>query len=460
MTATHEQNRRNTALDAAYQERTPGSGKLHEQARRLIPGGITHDNRHLRPYPPYIDHAQGAYKWDVDGNRYIDYWVGHGALILGHGFPPMVQAVHEQVEKGTHMGADHAWGVQWARLVTDMVPCAESVRFCLTGTEATMLSLRVARGYTGREKILKLQSHFHGWHDYVSVGLKYPFDVVSSRGVPRVVAETVTAVPPNDLEAIGTTLATGEYAAIILEPGGGSNNRVPFHEGVLAGIRELASRYGSLLIFDEIITGFRYAPGGAQERYGILPDLTTLGKIVGGGLPSSALCGKRKIMETIAFTEDAQWDRFQRVMHTGTFNAHPLAAVAGGAVLDELQDGTKLVYTDALGSRLRKGLNEVIGAHGIQGCCHGESSIYHVLLNNDCDHVRECDMVHCDNGIATLCKGMGPLKEALRVALLIEGVDELGDGGWISAAHTTEDIDETVSAYDRALSRLEQAGLL
>ena len=448
------------AMHGAYEARTPGSFRLYEQARKLIPNGVTHDIRYLRPHPLYIARADGAYKWDVDHNRYIDYWTGHGSLIMGHGYPPVVRALEEQIRKGTHLGANHEMEVSWALLVTEMIPCAELVRFGLTGSEMTMLALRVARAYAGKDKILKLQGHFHGWHDYGCIGLKYPFDVPSSQGIPAAVAETVTSVPPNDVDAIEAALATHEYACLILEPGGGSNNRLPFHPGVLARIRQLTEEHGVLLIFDEIITGFRYAPGGAQQRYGIIPDLTTLGKIVGGGLPSAALCGRREIMQVIQFRGDAHWDRFGRVMHTGTFNSHPLAAVAGATVLEELQSGEQQAYVDALGERLRAGINEVIRAHGIQGCCHGESSVYHVFLNNRCPHNEACDKTNCANDFETLARGMGPLKGILRLALLLEGIDEVGDGGWISTAHTEEDIDRTIMAYDRAIDRLEEQRLL
>jgi glutamate-1-semialdehyde 2,1-aminomutase len=443
------------ALYAAYEARTPGSRQLYEQARDLIPNAVNHDVRYLEPYPLYIARAKGAHKWDVDGNEYIDNWVGHGALIMGHNYPSVVRAVEEQVQRGTHLGGNHEMEVEWARLVTEMIPSAEMVRFGLSGTEMTMLALRVARAYAGKDKVLKLQRHFHGWNDYALIGLSYPFDAPASSGIPAGIYTAVAAVPPNDLEEIEAALATREYAALILEPGGGANDRVPFHPGVLAEIRELTAKYGVVLIFDEAITGFRYAPGGAQQRYGIIPDLTTLGKILGGGLPSAALCGKREIMEMIGFRGDAKWDRYQRVQHSGTFNAHPLAAAAGVTVLRELQDGGKQAYLDSLGDRVRSGINEVFRKHGLQACCYGESSIYHVFLNNSCPRCQTCNGTHCDNDFETMARGMGPLSRLLRLARLVEGLDEVADGGYLSTAHTEKDIGDIIAAYDRALGWLE-----
>ena len=281
-----------------YRKALPGSWARWERARRVIPGGITHDGRHLTPFPLYIDRAAGPRKWDVDGREYIDYWMGHGALFLGHSHPALIDAVQRQVARGTHYGACHDLEVEWAEWITRLIPSAELVRFTMSGTEATHLALRLARAYTGRPKVVKFTGHFHGWHDGVSSGVNPPFDVPMSAGIPGAVLGEVLLAPPNDIAAVEQLLGSrSDIGAVILEPSGGQAGVFPIDPGFLKDLRQLTQDRGTVLIFDEVITGFRYAPGGAQEYYGVTPDMTTLAKIVAGGLPGAAVCGRRDILE-------------------------------------------------------------------------------------------------------------------------------------------------------------------
>jgi glutamate-1-semialdehyde 2,1-aminomutase len=429
-----------------FRARHPKSAALAERARRAIPGGITHDIRHLVPYPVYVDRAQGPRKWDVDGHEYIDYWMGHGALFLGHCHPAVVEAVQAQMARGTHLGASHELEVRWAELVNELVPCAELTRFTMSGTEATHLALRLARAYTGRPRIVKLAGHFHGWHDGVVVGVNPPYEVPITAGVPGATLDQVFVCPANDIKAVDVALDRGDVAAVILEPAGGQSGTVPTIPGYLQELREVTRRHNVVLIFDEVITGFRYAPGGAQQYFGVTPDLTTLAKIVAGGLPGGAVCGTREIMSMLAFRGDPDWDRGQRVAHAGTYNANPLSAAAAIATLELVRDASLQARANKAGEELRRALDEALHRAGAPGACYGEVSIYHVSFEGR-------------PGLAGFDRPRrGPLYHLLRCALLNNGVDCAMNHGWISAMHTDAELERTVAAYSRAFQAMVAEG--
>ncbi len=429
-----------------YRAKHPRAAALADRARLAIPGGITHDIRHLLPFPIYVDRARGSRKWDVDGHEYVDYWMGHGALFLGHCHPRVVEAIREQAGRGTHLGASHELEIQWAELVNRLIPCAELTRFTMSGTEATHLALRVARAYTGRSRIVKLAGHFHGWHDGVAAAVNPPYEVPLSAGVPEATLDQVLVCPPNDVKAVQTRLERGDVAAVILEPAGGQSGTTPTIPGYLQELRAVTERHGVLLIFDEVITGFRYAPGGAQEYFGVTPDLTTLAKIVAGGLPGGALCGAREVMATIAHRGDPVWDRTQRVAHAGTFNANPVGAAAAIATLALVADASLQARANKLGDELRRGLREAMRRAGAPGTVYGECSIYHVSFEGA-------------PGLAGFDRPRrGDLYQLLRCALINQGVDCSSHHGWISAVHTDDDIAETVAAYERAFRAMAAEG--
>jgi glutamate-1-semialdehyde 2,1-aminomutase len=429
-----------------YRARHPRSAALAERARAAIPGGITHDIRHLTPFPTYIERAAGTRKWDVDGHEYVDYWMGHGALFLGHCHPAVVRAVQEQVARGTHLGASHELEIRWAELVNRLVPCAELTRFTMSGTEATHLAMRVARAATGRTKILKLAGHFHGWHDGAVAAVNPPYEVPMSAGIPGATLDQVVICPPNDIKAVELALQRGDVAAVILEPAGGQSGTTPTIPGYLQELRALTTRHGVVLIFDEVITGFRYAPGGAQAYFGVTPDLTTLAKIVAGGLPGGALCGARALMSMLAFRGDPDWDRSQRVAHAGTFNANPLSAAAAIATLELVADASLQARANKYGEELRRGLAEAMKRAGLPGTCYGEASIYHVSFEGK-------------PGLAGFDRPRkGPAYHLLRCALLNNGVDCSSNHGWISALHSQEDLERTLRGYDAAFRALAAEG--
>ena len=429
-----------------YRARHPKSAALAERARAAIPGGITHDIRHLQPFPVYIERAQGTRKWSVDGHEYIDYWMGHGALFLGHCHPAVVQAVQAQVARGTHVGACHELEVRWAELVNRLVPCAELTRFTMSGTEATHLAMRVARAFTGRSRIVKLAGHFHGWHDGAVAAVNPPYDVPMSAGIPGATLDQVVICPPNDVKAVEVAMERGDIAAVILEPAGGQSGTTPTIPGYLQELRARTTRHGVVLIFDEVITGFRYSPGGAQEYYGVTPDLTTLAKIVAGGLPGGALCGRRDLMSMLAFRGDPDWDRAQRVAHAGTFNANPLSAAAAIATLELCSDASLQARANKAGDQLRAALADALKRAGAPGTCYGEASIYHVSFEGK-------------PGLAGLDRPRkGALYHLLRAALLNEGVDCSMNHGWISTLHTDADLEATARAYERAFRAMVADG--
>ncbi len=430
----------------AYRARHPRSLALWERACRVIPGGITHDIRYLTPFPVYVERAAGSRKWDVDGHEYVDYWMGHGALFLGHCHPAVVAALQEQATRGTHPGACHEIEVRWAEEVVRLVPSAELVRFTMSGTEATHLALRLARAYTGRPKVVKFTGHFHGWHDGVVAGVNPPYEVPLSAGVPSATLEQALLCPPNDPKAVEGLVERGDVAAVILEPAGGQAGTTPTTPGFLQELRALTSRHHVVLIFDEVITGFRYAPGGAQAYFGVIPDLTTLAKILAGGLPGGAVAGKREIMQLLSHRGDPAWDGSARVAHAGTFNATPLSAVAGIATLEAIADGGLQARANKLGDELRSALSDVLKRVGAPGAVFGEASIYHVSFEGrpglaGFDRPRRNDLYHL-----------------LRCALLTHGVDCSMFHGWVSAAHTEEDLALTIQAYARALGAMVADG--
>ncbi len=429
-----------------YRKTRPGSWARWERACRVIPGGITHDSRHLIPFPLYVARAAGPRKWDVDGHEYIDYWMGHGALFLGHAHPTLVEVVREQVGRGTHYGACHELEVEWAEWIARLVPSAELVRFTMTGTEATHLAIRLARAASGRPKLVKFTGHFHGWADGVAAGVNPPFEIPMSAGIPGPVLGEVLLSPANDIAALERLVGSRrDIGAVILEPSGAQAGSDPIDPGFLKDLRQLTQDRGIVLIFDEVITGFRYAPGGAQEYYGVTPDLTTLAKIVAGGLPGAAVCGKRAIVGLMAFGPDAQRNRTQRVAQNGTFNSNPLSAAAGIAMLSEIADGKLHETANARGAQLRAALNDVFRKAGVPSAAYGDVSICHISLE----------------GPPKAGKPQNPgLYHTWRCALILHGVDMSAYHGWVSTVHGDREIEETAQAVAAAVADLQAEGAL
>lgn len=390
--------------------------QLASRAATVLPGGVTHAARAYSP-PLYVARSQGSHKWLVDGRELVDYTMGHGALLLGHAHPAVVAAVSEQVARGTHYGAGHPLEVEWAERICAMVDSVDQVRFTASGTEAAMLALRVARAATGRDVVVKLDQHFHGWSDAVSVDLR---DGVArpATGVPAAELLTTSVVGADDVPALRAALERQPVAAVIFEGSGAHYGHTPLHPGYAQALRTECQRTGTLLIIDEVVTGFRVDPGGMQAVLEVRPDLTLFGKVMAGGLPGGALGGRRDLMELLAAT----------VAHPGTFNANPLTAAAGIATLDVCADGVPQRAATAAADRLESGWRDVLRGRGIAGRVWRLASIVHLEL-------------------------LDPQAQAqLAMRLRTEGVDLLHTSAFCSAVHSDEDIVRTVDALDRVLT--------
>jgi len=438
-------------IEHRYRTSHPHSAALYQRAQTHFPSGVTHDGRWMQPFPLAVERAAGAYKWDVDGNRLIDYWQGHGSLLLGHAHPALVEATRRQVERGTHYGANHALEIGWAEAVKACVPWVERLRFTSSGTEATMLALRLARAYTGRHTVIRLAGHFHGWNDLVAA------DMPGARppGVLPAVVESLLVLP-SSLEALEQALERADIAAVVLEPSGASYGTQPLPDSFVRRVRELTSRRDVLLICDEVVTGFRVAPGGVQQRAGIEADLSTWAKILAGGLPGGAVGGREPILRHLAFGDEA-WNARHKVIHQGTYNANPLSAVAGTAMLELARDGQAQRRAAQLAARLIDGWNQVLRRRKVRGsAAYGDASLVHLLTWAQGDWTP--GELPGDVPLAELKRGGEARRGALlRMALLNHGVDLLrGKSAFVSAVHTEDDIDATVAALDAALADVER----
>jgi len=442
-----------------YRRLHPGSQHLYEEALHSFPSGVTHDIRYTTPFPIFIDRARGSRKWDVDGNEYVDYVMGHGALFLGHAHPLITQAVVDQAQKGTHYGANHRLELEWGQRVRELVPSAKEVRFTSSGTEATLMAVRLARAYTGRDKLLKFDHHFHGWQDYVVGSRAAESDSPQSAGVPASTLGNTISIPQGDVSLVEDALAKGEFAAVILEPTGASWGTFPLRVDFLKGLRDLTSRHNTVLIFDEVVTGFRVSTGGVQGRYGVTPDLTTLAKILAGGLPGGAVAGKTDILSMLEFREDPAWNAGHRVAHPGTFNANPLSAAAGSTMLAQVVTGNPHQHADTLNERLVNDLNYVLQRMGTPGRVYGLASYFHIVLGKDCPVERD--------GIEWPADGPPPprmpsaLTAVLKRGMLNHGVDLMGgNGGFTSGVHTQKDVAETVEAFEDTVGEMRVEGIV
>ncbi len=451
----------NSQIVSAFRARTPKSYDLAQRARERLPSGLAHDSRHMWPYGIYCERAEGARKWDADGNEYIDYYGGHGALLLGHRHPEVIAAAHAQLDRGTHFGTCHDLEIRWADLICEMIPCAERVRFHSSGTEATHMALRLARAYTGREKVVRFHGHFHGWHDAVAFGVESHFDGTPTPGVIQQVTEGVALVAPNDVDAVEKVLAGDDVAAVIIEPIGSNSGKVPTRPEVLHKLRELTTEYGALLIFDEVVTGFRVSPGGAQAHYGVTPDLTSLAKIVAGGMPGGAVCGRKEILDWLDFEVSDQLNR-EKVRHQGTFNANPVCAATGSKTLEIIRDTDACEKANAAGETIRRRMNEVLEEEGVPWAIYGEFSMFHIFTNPHGLDFKptEFDAFALEPGDF---KGENrkELLAKMRLAMLNQGVDLKGwRGGILSCLHDAEKIERTVDAWRASLRALQDEGEL
>ena len=443
-----------------YSAAFPGSKKRFDEAKAIFPCGVTHDTRMMDPFPIYVSHAKGSKKWDVDGHELIDYFVGHGSHILGHCPDDVVKAVQDQMAKGTHPGSCHDLEIEWGKLVQKLIPSAEKVRFTGSGTEATLMALRLCRLHTGKPKFLKFQGHFHGWHDYVTVSADPPYDAPGVPGVPEAVSDVCVAIPPGNLNAVEDALKKDEQiGAVILEPTGGHWGGVPIRGEFLKGLREITTRLNRVLIFDEVITGFRISSGGAQKFYGVTPDLTALAKILAGGLPGGCLAGRADIL---AFLEPRPGK--PKMKHPGTYNANPLSASAGVATLKRIAAGGVNERANEAARTLRNKLNRMFAANNFPWVAYGDFSMVRVIPNftgeRPGDSGDNDGFIPFGNDVNAL-DGPKNMRQvyAMRQGMLLNGVDWWGFAGMTSCEHTAADVDKTVAAMEATLGMMTAEGI-
>ena len=436
----------------AYIRMNPRSAELFPRFREIFPsGGAGHDGYVAEPFPVVIERGLGPRKWDVDGNQYIDFGMGSASLLLGHAHPEVVEALARVTQYGSHYGAPIESVLEWGEKVHNLIPCAEKIRFVGSGAEATMLAMRVARAYTGKDKIIRWESHYHGWHDYVMPGNLPPFDVPASTGIPKGTVESVVVLPP-DLPALERVLQSDQdIAGVITEASGASYGTVPLPPDFLEGVRRLTRQYSVVMILDEVITGFRWSPGGAQQKLGLDPDLCTMAKILTGGMPGGAVAGKAEVMSVFNQTGDAHHDRYQRVYHGGTFNANPYGAATGNAALRIVATGEMQNQADRMAERLRRGIADVIERYEVAACVYGESSTFHIFFGSK--SIEGMDATALKDQPAETWRNF-------RQALQVRGVDLMSrTSGVLSGTHSEGDIDEALAAFDGAFKAMMDEGL-
>lgn len=442
-----------------YETKFRRSKALYQEALKTLPRGVTHDARFMSPFPIYVSHGRGSHEWDVDGYEYIDYYGGHGALMLGHAHPSLVDAISLQVCKGTHYGASHELEIEWASLIQKLVPCAELVEFTNSGTESNTLAMRLARAFTGRNKIIRFEDHFHGWSEHLMVGLREPWNIPMSAGLLPADSENTIVIPINEEALLQKALATREVAMVIVEAGGAHSGVSGITPQFYQAMRQLTKEYGALLHFDEVVTGFRYSPGGVQALKGITPDLTSLGKTITGGIAGAgAVVGRADIMNMLLIKDDTEWNRYKRVSHSGTFNANPLCAAAGAATLKILATGEPQSQANKMTRRLLQGMRRAMDERGLAGCAYGEASIWHLYFGK-CEMQGKCDRKVCLN-VNKIRKA--EIGRALNINLALNGVHNpvRGVDGFTSAVHTEEDIDKTIEAFQSSLDTMIAEGVL
>jgi len=413
--------------------------RLFDSAKKLMPGGVSSPVRAISPCPFYTARADGPYLWDVDANRYTDYCLAYGPMILGHRHPAVVRAAADQMDRGWLYGTPSELEVTAAKRISRLYPSVEMLRFVSSGTEATQAALRVARGVTGRDKVIKIEGGFHGAHDSVLVKAgsgATTLSIPDSKGVPVDTAKNTLQVPYNDLDALESVLRSnpGQIACMILEPVLGNIGPVLPEKGYLEGVRHLTKEHDVLLIFDEVITGFRLSLGGAQELYGIKPDLTTLGKIIGGGFPVGIFGGRRDLMEQVAPSGG--------IYQAGTFNGSPVSLACGMATLDVMEKEKVLEKLSVTGKQMREGLQEIVDDLRLGYSVVGIASMFKLFFGEEPHNYAQA--LKCDkNGYLAFFRRM------LDAGIFLTPSQYETD--FISAAHSPEVIQTTLEAFSSCL---------
>ncbi len=437
-----------------YHEKTPRSESLFKRAREVMPGGISHNIHYFPPYPFFAQRAKGPKVWDVDGNEIVDLWMGHYTHILGHHADVITEAIGRQLKEGIHWGIVFEKQIEWAELIRELIPSAEMVRFCCSGTEATMYAVRLARGYTGKNTILKIAGGWHGANPELTFAIKAPYERRESLGLSPDLEQYTKAIRFNDLAGTKDIIQKNkkDLAGVILEPVIGEGGFIPAHLEYLKMLRAETEGSGALLIFDEVISALRVSLGGAQKKFGVTPDLTTLGKIIGGGLPVGAVAGKREIMEkTSPEQKGNKWEK--TMIGGGTFSSHPLTVAAGLAMLRYLKDHEETVYPllDAKGEKARQGVQQALRRHGVRATVTGIGSLFQTNFPRQDGAVL--DSPHAISQFTDIEKR----EIEFRIRMLSKGVHVMHGGGALSITHSDEDIQKIIDSADAVGKEMAEA---
>ncbi len=414
------------------------SEKLYNRSCKVMPGGVSSPIRAFSPYPSFISRGEGGMMCDVDGNEMIDLCLGYGPLILGHGHPAVFEAVMRQANQGMLFGAPSVQELEMAEKLMKRIPCADMVRLANSGTEATMHAIRLARGFTGRNGIVKMSGGFHGAHDALLVrpgSAAMERCIPGSSGVPEDAVRNTLLAEYNDLEGMSELLTKNDdIAAVILEPVMGNCGLILPEEGYLEGLRAITEENGVLLIFDEVITGLRLAPGGAQESFGVIPDICTMGKAIGGGLPAGAVLGKEEIMSLISPAGS--------VYVAGTFSGNPMTSAAGNAVMNHL-DATTYRTLDAKGRKLADAIRDMVSDRGMNACVNQIGSMFQLFIGRD-EVTNHAQAQECD----------AEAFRSLFLGLLDNGVylpPSQYETNFLCTEHHQNHIDKVVEAFDTTI---------
>jgi glutamate-1-semialdehyde 2,1-aminomutase len=420
---------------------------LLAKARRYLPGGTLGNTRFADDVAFVVKAGHGSKLYDMSGNEYIDYLLGSGPMILGHAHPAVVTAVRDYLERGSTYFTLNEPAIQLAEVICQAVPCAEKLRFCSTGSEATFFALRAARTFTKKDKILKFEGGYHGSHDYAlmssspSLPKDFPQAVPDSAGIPRVLEDQVLIAPFNDLDATSAIIERHHHdiGGVIVEP---FQRIITPRPGFLPGVRAITQRFAIPLIFDEVVTGFRLAWGGAQEYYGVVPDLAAYGKIIGGGFPLAAVVGRADLMEAFNPDREASGDFIAQI---GTLNGNPVAAVAGLATLRQLQQEGTYRHLFSMGHGLRQELSTLLKRYGLPGQVVGEDPLFDVIFTDE--------PVNDYRGVLTQNR---ELLRRFNGELLARGILKGSSKIYMSVAHTSTDVEQTLTAVRDALEVMSQ----
>jgi glutamate-1-semialdehyde 2,1-aminomutase len=423
------------------------SQALFERAKKIIPGGVNSPVRAFEPYPFFVEHAEGCRLHSSDSVAYIDYCMAYGALLLGHAYPEIIEAVKNQLTKGSLYGAPTELEVEFAELISETSHCMEMLRLVNSGTEATMHAIRAARGYTTRKKIVKFEGCFHGSHDNVLVKAgsgATMFGAPNSLGIPEETTQNTIVLPYNDVEALESAFKHegNGIAAVIVEPVLANVGLILPKEDYLSYIRKITSEYGAILIFDEIITGFRLSLGGAQEYFGVEPDMATLGKVLGGGFPLAAFGGKKEIMNNIS--------PLGKVYQAGTFSGNPVSATAGFTILKILSENKSEIYPKLAKNcnDLKKALADSAAGYKLVAQVYNIASLYQIFFTKE-SVVNYACAKHSDMKMFSAY-----FQELLRQGVFIP--PSQFETCFVSTVHTEDDLKQTMNAFDKALKAVAQ----